>query len=503
MIPQVTGGALERVAPSENSMDFALLRERSRAAQRGWSATAFVHREKCFRKLSGLLADSAEALTDEVARLRGVDTAEALVSEIVPLLDSVKYLGRQTSRVLRARSPGRAGRPVWLAGVHHRIERQPHGLVLVIAPGNYPLFLGATQALQAVAAGNVVWCKPAPGADALFAEFQRLFVQAGFPPEVLQVLPSSEAAARAALRGGIDFVVFTGSSNTGRKILESLADRGVPSIMELSGVDAAIVLDDADLALTARALAFGITLNRGATCIAPRRVFVARSVLAEFTRLLREELVRRPEIILKSPETDPWLGRVKEALDSGAFVIAGSLAPDHVKAPLVLGGVPSGSWMLREDTFASVMTVTAVASEEEALNLNETCSYGLGASVFSRDESRARRVASRLRAGLVCVNDVIAPSADPRVPFGGTGDSGFGVTRGEEGLLAMTAPRVVSVNGSGIRRHYQPVSARDERLIHGWVRFAYGHGWWRKWKALVQLFKGGPTPPKPDSQDQA
>jgi acyl-CoA reductase-like NAD-dependent aldehyde dehydrogenase len=370
--------------------------------------------------------------------------------------------------------------------VESEVHRQPLGLVMVIAPGNYPLFLGAVQVLQALAAGNAVWIKPAPGAAKLMISFRDALVRAGFVADLIQVLPESVEATQAAIDTGVDKVVFTGSAETGRHILARLAPRLTPAIMELSGCDAVFLRVDADLDLAARAICFGLTLNRGATCIAPRRIFVPRQLLGNFTRALLKELKAADSIHLGTGAIKRWLPWVKEALADGAFIVAGKLHSDHVTAPLVLSGTASEMKLLRDDSFAPVACLVTVDSEEEALTANSQCPFALSASVFGKDASEARQFAERIRAGSVIVNDLIAPTADPRLPFGGTGQSGFGVTRGAEGLLEMTSPKVVITNRSRMRMHYQPFREADTPLFQSLLRLSHSPSLIQKLRALFQ-----------------
>jgi delta 1-pyrroline-5-carboxylate dehydrogenase len=142
---------------------------------------------------------------------------------------------------------------------------------------------------------------------------------------------------------------------------------------------------------------------------------------------------------------------------------------------------------LQEDTFAPVLSIVTVADEAEAVRLSNNCPYALGASVFTRDKSAGRRVAAQLNAGFVSINDLIVPSADPRVPFGGRAASGFGATRGAEGLLELTTAKVISVSGAKFRPAFDAPRPRDEQLIQSHLKLAHGRGFGRRWRALAGI----------------
>jgi acyl-CoA reductase-like NAD-dependent aldehyde dehydrogenase len=265
---------------------------------------------------------------------------------------------------------------------------------------------------------------------------------------------------------GIDKIVFTGSAETGAQILQDIAPAILPAAMELSGCDAVVVRADADLDMVVRALAFGLRLNSGRTCIAPRRVIVARSVATELEGRLAEALASAPRVRLADAKNNRLLPLVSHAISSGAHLLTGELHFDRsITAPLVIAGVSPASGLLKEDFFAPVMSVITASDDSEAVCLVNQCPYGLGASVFSRDVDAAKALASRINAGNVVINDLIVPTADPRLPFGGRGLSGFGATRGSEGLLEMTALKVISLREGRMRPHYDPAGPGDDKLF--------------------------------------
>jgi len=297
--------------------------------------------------------------------------------------------------------------------VEAEVRREPLGLVLILAPANNLLFLPGAQTAQALAAGNAVLWKPGWGGTAAAGAFLALTRAAGLPPGLLTVLPEEPEAAREAIAAGVDKVLLTGSAATGREVLPELGRRLIPAVAELSGDDPLFVLPGADLDRVARALRFGRTLNHGETCIAPRRVFVPRDLI-------------------------PGL---KERLASLGL-----------EAPLI-----------------------PVASVEEALAEARRSPYALGASVFGPEEE-AVALAGRIRAGVVVVNDLIVPTADPRLPFGGRGESGFGVTRGAEGLLELTAPKVVAVRRSRRLFHFEEPHPVDADLFRAYLTLTHAGG---------------------------
>lgn len=397
----------------ERSVTAGLPGPTERTQQVRWAALPVARRLQVVRSFRFLLADHAEALAASAARVAGRPVAEKLVSEVLPMADACRWLERRAARVLSARVCGAIDRPLWMQGHSFEVQRRAFGTVLVIGPGNYPLFLPAVQSLHALTAGNAVFLKPAPGTARVALAFAELVCEAGLDPELLHILPDTVEAAQRAIAAGVDKVIFTGSSKNGRDVLARLARTNTPAVMELSGEDVVLVLADADVELVIRALKFGRRLNGGATCMAPRRIIVLNPLATSFR------------------------GRVS-------------------------------------DEGLSELPVEEVADEEAALRRIAACPFALGVSIFSKDVSRARSLAGRVPSGFVLVNDLIAPTADPRMPFGGVKASGSGVTRGDEGLLEMTYPHVVAVRRGRSRPHFDEPRIGDAGLFSLYIAVAHG-----------------------------
>lgn len=459
-----------------------------RRAQATWAAISVRMRLQVIRRFRHLLAEQAESVALSAGGPGQRPIAEILTSEIIPLADAAKFLERAAENLLASRRVGRRGRPLWLGGVTSVLHREPFGLVLVIAPANYPIFLPGVQVLQALVAGNAVWLKPGPGGPAAARELARLLHAAGLPTALLRVLPEAPEAAQAAIRAGVDKVFFTGSATTGSQILAQLAPLAVPAAMELSGCDAVIIRADADLDLAVRALSFGLRLNSGQTCIAPRRVFVARTVATEFEGRLAQALADHWPAPFSPTQRERLTPLLAAALAQGAHLLSGKILPSgEIMGPVVVAGAKPSLPLLREDLFAPLLTILTVTDDDEAIALANDCPYALGGTIFSRDENIAPSLAQRLHAGGVIINDVIAPTADARLPFGGRKLSGFGLTRGPEGLLEMTTTKVVTQRTGRWRPHYDPPRPGDAALFRHYLGLVHGGTLLHRWVSLRKL----------------
>ncbi len=378
----------------------------ARAAQRQWARTPVTERLRILKRFREFAAARAEALAKTVDR----PIEQTLTAEVLPLLEAARYLERTAEKLL---SPKRSNSyaPWWMRSVDVHTYREPLGTILIIGPGNYPIFLAGVQAMQALVAGNAVLIKPGrcgSPASSLLADWLH---EAGVPLEVAAVLDESPEAAVQAIHSGVSKIIVTGSKQTGEAVLAMAAARITPVVAELSGWDPVFLLPDADVDLAASALRFGVTLNGGNTCIRPRVVY------------------GRPELLAR---LRPALGRIAGELD---FV--------------------------------------AVSHEQEAIERAANSGYALGATIFG-NPTEARALAASVPAGVVVINDMIAPTAHPGVSFGGRGSSGFGLTRGPEGLLEMTAVKIVATQKSRWHPHLQPLRRGDADLISAFARMCHG-----------------------------
>ncbi|MFP4144867.1 MAG: aldehyde dehydrogenase family protein [Phycisphaeraceae bacterium] len=443
----------------------------ARAAGLAWSGRSVRRRLRVVRRWRRLVARHGRDLA-KAAEVQAGFPGEVLASEVLPVAEAMHFLERRAAGLLRPRRVGRRGLPRWMGRARLEIRREPLGVVLVIGPGNYPLFLVAVQVVQALVAGNAVVLKPGRGGGKVARLFAELGWEAGVPRPLLLVTDESAESAEAAMDAGVDKVFLTGSAETGQAVLRRLADDLTPAVMELSGVDAVFVLPGADLDRLGRAIRFGMRLRGSRTCIAPRRVFVPEADRQRVEARLKAAVEDLPRVALAGAAAERARGLVDDAVARGARVLVGGWR-DGGLAPTLLTGVPAGARLMREELLAPVASVVAVANMDEALELDARCPYALGASVFGR-EREAWGLARRIGAGCVQINDVIAPTADPRLPFGGRGASGFGVTRGEAGLLEMTAIKAITVRRGRRPAHLEEPVPRQAELLAGYLRGVHG-----------------------------
>jgi aldehyde dehydrogenase (NAD+) len=454
-----------------------------------WASTSLKARLRVLRAARHLMAARAEEFCEAISPRLARTKADTLATELLPLLSGCKFLEREAVRILAPHKLGIAGRPLWMTGVAAEIHRVALGHVLVIGPSNFPLFIPGSHVLQALAAGNSVTWKPGVGGGAVAQLMARMLVEAGLPASALTVTDESVEAAHRSLLARPDKVIFTGSSKTSHSLLTELAETTTPAVLELSGADAIIVSPTADLKQAAKAVAFGLRLNGGAVCMSPRRLFATPSTMSALRPLLQEALAKVPGVTLDAGTSSRLRTMLEEAVEGGAE-LRGTFAPE-AQRPLLVDHATAGMRISSSDVFAPVLSLIEAESMMHVPALYAQCAYGLTVSIFCErgKEKKARMLGAMLNAGTLLINDIIAPTADPRVPFGGRGASGYGVTRGAEGLLEMTAVKTVLMRRGGVMLHLDPTSDADVPMFAGMIRAMHGEGFAMRWAAIKQLVK--------------
>ncbi|MEA2247826.1 MAG: hypothetical protein QOH46_2355 [Solirubrobacteraceae bacterium] len=463
----------------------------ARGAQPAWEALGFDGRGRVLLRAQRWLLDNGERVIETIVSETGKAWEDAQLAELAYGASAFGFWARHAPRYLadeRVRSAA-----VFVRGKRMVLRYRPLGLVGVIGPWNYPLTNSFGDAIPALAAGNSVILKPSeltPLTSLLLAEGLR---ECGVPPGVFQVA-TGRAAAGEALIDEADMIMFTGSTETGRRVMARAAQTLTPVSLELGGKDPMIVLSDADLERAAGHAVYYAMLNTGQTCVSVERVYVEAPVydafvekVTERARALRHGPPAGPGSVdvgamTHAPQVDLVERHVEDARAKGARVLVGGTrgarGAGHWYAPTVLADVTHDMAIMREETFGPTLPVMKVADADEAIRLANDSPYGLGASVFGRDVARAEAVARRVEAGAVCVNDAVVNYQALELPMGGAKASGMGHRHGPGGIRKFTQAQALLVSHVHLRReaHMYPYRAAKTRLVQRVLRVLYGRG---------------------------
>jgi succinate-semialdehyde dehydrogenase/glutarate-semialdehyde dehydrogenase len=450
-----TGDILGYV-PHAVADDVAAAADAARRAQPGWQQLATTERSKVLLRFAELLLDRQDEVLDLIQLENGKARRHAF-EEIIDVAQVSRYYARTAPRYLRPRRRAGAFPALTQTWEYHH----PKGVVGIISPWNYPLTLGISDALPALAAGNAVLAKPDSQTPYTALWAAELLTEAGLPPGVLQVVTGSGRELGTPVIDHSDFLMFTGSTQVGRHVAAQAATRLIDYSMELGGKNAILILADADLGKAVPGAVRAAFSNTGQLCISMERMYIDAAIWDEFvprfvkaTQSLRlgHSLDYKRDIgsLISAQQLDTVVRHVTDATSKGATVLAGGQArPDigpYFYEPTVLTGASPGMTLYADETFGPVISLYRVTGVDEAIKLaNDSC-YGLNFSVWTRDADRGRDIATQLAAGTVNVNEAYAATwGSVDAPMGGWKDSGVGSRHGEHGILKYTDAQTVSV----------------------------------------------------------
>jgi acyl-CoA reductase-like NAD-dependent aldehyde dehydrogenase len=460
-------------------------------AQSEWAATPLADRLGVIGRAAQVLLRRHDEIALAITRENGKTIVESGIVEIANAVATLDWIARWGGRYL---SPERLAEHPLTRHKRHWIVYEPLGVVGVIAPWNYPLIIPLGEVAQALAAGNGVVLKPSehtPLSGGLIAD---VFEEAGLPGGVLRVIQGDGRTGEALCEAGpVRKVFFTGSTSTGRKVMQAAAKHGKPVMLELGGKDPAIVCADADLDRTVEGILWAGLTTCGQTCAGVERIYVDRTVHEAFVDRLVAGAERLQPGDPKDPATqmgpmnndmqyEKVLEQLEDAVSRGATARSGG--PTEVPglsgkfvAPVVLTGADHSMKVMTEETFGPLLPVMAFGTEEEAIRLANDSPYGLGASVWSRDLRRARMIGERLESGMVWINDATYSHGLAYAPWGGVKDSGTGVTHSKHGFYEMTNKRLFAQDPGWIPDGWwYPYSEQMRRGFQAILESMHGHG---------------------------
>ncbi|MEA2425229.1 MAG: hypothetical protein QOH13_1639, partial [Thermoleophilaceae bacterium] len=413
---------------------------------------------------------------------------DAMLAEVLFIADSFGYWAKSAPKHLRdekikSHSP-------FMLGKKLKIHYRPRGVIGVIGPWNYPLTNCFGDGIAAMAAGNAVVFKPSEITPLTTLLMQECMREAGLPDGVMQVA-TGRGPTGAALIEHVDYVMFTGSVVTGKKVASEAAKTLTPHSLELGGKDPMIVLRDADVERAANGAVFWSMANGGQICQAIERVYVEEPIYDEFvskvvekTRALRQGVPGEAGAVevgavTFAPQADLIEEHIRDAVEKGAKVLVGGkrgAGPGRFFEPTVVVDVDHTMKLMTDETFGPVLPVMKVRDEDEAVEKANDSRYGLNSSVWTKDIAKGERIASMVEAGSTCVNDAVSNYAAQELPFGGVKESGIGVRHSAAGIRKYCHAHAILVTRFAMKRelYWFPFSKRNAKLLERVLVLMYG-----------------------------
>ena len=453
-----TGAEIGRAPNCSREEVFATVL-RAREAFKLWRETSFAERKRIVLRARVVILEEMDEIARLISEEMGKPVTEAFSTEIAPVLDLMQYFARSTQKLLKPEKIN-IGQLAFL-GRSSKIVYQPLGVVGIISPWNYPLAIPLGEVTMALMAGNAVVLKPSELTPFVGLKIGEIFSKAGLPENVLQIVTGGGQTGAALVDAGVNKIMFTGSVATGQKIAAAAAKTLTPVVLELGGKDPMIVLEDANLDTAARAAVWGAFANAGQTCASVERLYVQEKIAPEFikkvvelTRKLRQNLGIEETSEIGSMVSERQLeiveAHVRDAVEKGARVLTGGKRNENFNGafyePTVLTNVDHSFRAVREETFGPTLPVMTFKTEEEAVKMANDSEFGLTASVWTQNIAKGKRIAEKIEAGTVTVNEVVYTHGVAQTPWGGVKKSGYGRTHGKLGLMELVTPQHIHIN---------------------------------------------------------
>lgn len=421
---------------------------RANQAAEQWSQLSFRKRLVILKDWASLLTREINTAAEIIHRETGKPVSDAKL-ETALAIEHISWAAKFAGKVLNSQS-----RPAGLLmfNMSARVQRVPYGAVGVIGPWNYPIFTPMGSIAYALAAGNTVVFKPSEFTPTIAVWLEQVWQRIAPFNGIFTVVTGDSETGVALTKSAIGKISFTGSTKTAKKVAAACAENMTPVVLECGGKDPVLVDQDADLKKAAEVTLWHAMSNAGQSCIGAERVYVHRDVADKFTdlivRLAKELKPGYEDGAHYGPATMPaQLKVIKSHIDDavkrgGEFLIGDkNSVKDGYVQPVILRNVPEDSKAMTEETFGPTLVINTVRNMDEAVDLANSTSYGLGAAVWSK--RNGKKIASLLKCGMVSINSAFSFAAIASVPFGGVKDSGYGRIHGAEGLLEFTYPRTV------------------------------------------------------------
>ncbi|MEX1668403.1 aldehyde dehydrogenase family protein [Zhongshania guokunii] len=445
--------------PVDTEEDVALVVARARKAQAQWKHSTFAQRRKVLENILDYILDHSDEICEIVARDAGKTRENALLGEILPACEKIRWTLKNGERHLRDEKVSSG----ILLHKKARIEYHPRGVIGGIIPWNYPFQNMMMPVVPALFAGNAVVLKPSEWVAWSSQQFMKIFHEAlaaaGAPVDLIQVVQGFGATGNALVRA-VDGIIFIGSCGNGRRVIEASAERIIPVTMELGGKDAFIVCEDANIQQALSAAITGTFLNSGQNCVASERILVHDKIYAEFEKQAAATVKAfkqsnplgggQPD--MGSMNTPIQLALVEklvnDSIAAGARLVTGGkrvLSEEgEYYAPTILADVDSSMPIMQEETFGPVLVLCRFHSDDEAVEIANSTPFGLSNSVFSANNARANAIARRVESGMCSINELGGMTYFAGdLPFGGVKQSGFGRIGGRDGLRSLCHAKAV------------------------------------------------------------
>ena len=476
----------------------------AQTVQPEWQSLPIKKRIRHVKKIVQYILKHADEIAETISKDNGKTLADAMLTEVVTTAMAANYYCKKARPFLKDR-PLSMGNILFINKRSH-ITRVPYGVIGIISPWNYPFAIPFSEVIMALLAGNTVILKTASETQLVGDTLRKVIESADLPPHVFTYINiPGKIAGDAFIDAGVDKLLFTGSVSVGKYLMKKASETLTPIVLELGGNDPMIVCEDADLYRAATGAIWAGMQNAGQSCGGVERVYVHHDVYHEFLSILKEKVEALrigPGCLFSSDigamttqrQIDIVEMHIKDALEKGATIFARANPPELPKGQftscVVLTDVNHDMLVMKDETFGPVLGVMPYKTIDEAIELANDSYLGLTGSVWSKNRSKAKKIARRIKSGAVLINDHLMSHGLAETPWGGFKQSGIGRTHGDIGFAEMTQPQVI-VNEllPFARRNFfwHPFDENLYEALKGVIQVLYSKNIVRKLVSLLKL----------------
>jgi acyl-CoA reductase-like NAD-dependent aldehyde dehydrogenase len=492
--------------PVMNKEDVLLKIQKAKEAQKQWMKTSFSERRKVLRTLLNYIVTHQSEISNISILETGKTAIDSAFGEIFITCEKIKYILQNGEKYLKTeyRYPG-------MLMLHKiaSIEYIPYGIIGIIIPWNFPIHNALSHIVTALFAGNAAIIKVSEWASWSYLYLERLMNSllkvTGHNPNLVQFV-TGYGETGSTLVQSVNKVLFIGSPEIGKKVMQTAAQSLIPVTLELGGKDPFIICEDADLDYTVKMALRGAFLNCGQNCVSAERFYVYNEIYDKFIEEVKKTMpkivqgVGAPDVgaINMPSQLKKYIDFIEDAISKGAIILWGGKINEnyegHFFEPTVLINVNHSMKIMKEEMFGPIMSIMKVSSDEEVIKLANDSFYGLGCSVFSKNYQRAYNLAKNIEAGCTVINDWGLSMMIQSLPFGGVKISGFGKFNGPEGIRDFTYQKTYVTDRFGIsfpppKALFYPSSPHVHTLVEEFVTILYSQSIFSKIRAIGKLIK--------------
>ncbi len=452
--------------------DYESIINNSKKAYSDWKKISVNERINYLKKIRNYIVENKQEIIDVIKKDTNKPDVECIMSDIFPTLNLIKYYENKAKKFLKK---DKRKTPFEFFRNYSYVEYEPYGSVLVISPWNYPFYLSMAPTITALVSGNSVVLKPSEVNPNVGKLIKKIFNNICLKKDVFQLALGDGNVGEKLIESKPNKIFFTGSVNTGKKIMKKASDDLIPVELELGGKDAMVVFDDVDLDRVAEGALYGGFANLGQLCVGVERVFIQNNLYDDFIEKILNRIKDLNFGSKKFSDIGPFISpkqkeivksQINDAIKKGAKCHNEFVEKDDYIFPLVLSNVSSNMDVMKNETFGPILPIIKFNTKDEVIKLVNNSEFGLGASIWTKNIKKAKEIVSELNVGNCYINDVIKNVANPDLPFGGNKNSGIGRYHGKEGIMSFVQKKSVMVSKNRLKEiNWFPYDKKTYKLL--------------------------------------